>query len=157
MTATIVEIAPGAVSSRELRAHVRDRLEEEYLLLRAVERPALLEKFDAAGASDSAGAARAVALTDYRLAAIEHVLEAQHHPHPDTAVCTQCCVLLDQGAGPQWFLLAALSEGDLPVIASDSALGRALVGARPGETVLHPCPSGVRAVRVIALEPSVED
>jgi hypothetical protein len=91
-------------------------------------------------------------ITDYRLAAIKDFLRAEHEPHPDDAICPDCCVLVDRGDGPQWFVLAALNEGDL-VIASDSALGRAVIGARPGQIVQYPHPTGLREAHVLAIEP----
>ena len=153
MTATFVETTRSAPVSQVLRDQVRSRLEQEYLRLRSVDRPALLESF----AADETGPAdptvgRALAITDYRLAAISDFLRAAHDPHPEDAVCPDCCVLVDRGDGPQWFVLAALSEGDLPVIPSDSALGRAVIGARPGQVVHYPDPTGLRTARVLALE-----
>jgi hypothetical protein len=139
MTATTVAFV-AETAPEQPRLQVRERLEQEYVRLREVERPALLRRFDAAGA----GAASAIA-------AIQLHLDKAHDAHADRGACPDCCVLLDRGEGPQWFLLAALSEHGLPVIASDSALGRALLGARPGETVEYPDPTGTRAVRVLAL------
>lgn len=153
MTATFVETTRSGAVTEVLRDQVRNRLEQEYLRLRTVDRPALLESFDAdeAGIADTT-VGRALAITDYRLAAISDFLRAAHEPHPDDAVCPDCCVLVDRGDGPQWFVLAALSEGDLPVIASDSALGRAVIGARAGQVVQYPDPTGLRTARVVALE-----
>lgn len=153
MPATFVETARRAPTSQSARDQVRSRLEAEYVRLRTVDRPALLERFDAAEAGvTDASVGRALAITDYRLAAIKDFLGAAHEPHPEDSVCPDCCVLVDRGAGPQWFVLAALSEGDLPVIPSDSALGRAVIGARPGQIVQYPDPAGVRKARVLALE-----
>lgn len=155
MTAPTVDFAPAA-RSQELRSRVRDRLEERYLRLRDLDRPALMEQFDAHDVgTDDAKVGRAIALMGYQIAAIAHHLQVVHDPHPDDSVCPDCCVLVDAGAGPEWLLLAALSEGDLPVIANDSALGRALIGARPGQDVDYPTPCGPRTVRVLAMEPSV--
>ncbi len=151
MTATTVAFV-AETAPEQPRLQVRERLEQEYVRLREVERPALLRRFDAAGAgAASATVGRSIAITDYRIAAIQHHLDKAHDAHADRGACPDCCVLLDRGEGPQWFLLAALSEHGLPVIASDSALGRALLGARPGETVEYPDPTGTRAVRVLAL------
>ena len=155
MTATAVEFAPSAVTTCELRVQARNRFAEEFLLLRAVERPSLLEAIAEAKEVDDLG--RALAIIDYRLAAIQDFLRTGHDPHPDGAVCPDCCVFLDQGEGPQWFLLAALPEEKLPIIASDSALGRALIGARPGEVVEYPTLFGLQTARVLALEPSPQD
>lgn len=154
MTATFVETAPSAAVARELRVQVRTRLEREYLRLRSVERPGLVDEFALVedGAVD-AELTRALAITDYRLAAISDFLRHRHQPHPDGPVCADCCVLLDHGDGPRWVVLAALTATDLPVVPSDSALGRALIGARPGETVYYPDPSGLRTARVLAVEP----
>lgn len=145
MTATFVETARRTPVSEVVRVHVRSRLEQEYRRLRTVDRPALLESADTT-------AGRALAITDYRLAAISDFLRAEHAPHPEDAVCPDCCVLVDRGDGPQWFVLAALSDGDLPVIPSDSALGRAVIGARPGQVVHYPDPTGPRSARVLAME-----
>lgn len=152
MTATCVETTRRAPVSEVLREQVRGRLEQEYLRLGAVDRPALLESFNADGAGiEDTTVERALAITDYRLAAISDFLRVAHEPHPDDAVCPDCCVLVDRGDGPQWFVLAALNEGDL-VIASDSALGRAVIGARAGQVVQYPDPTGLRTARVVALE-----
>lgn len=153
MTATSVETARRAPVSKVVRDQVRNRLEQEYLRLRTVDRPALLESL-AADETDLADttAGRALAITDYRLAAIGDFLRAAHDPHPEDAVCRDCCVLVDRGDGPQWFVLAALNAGDLPVIPSDSALGRAVIGARPGQVVHYPDPTGPQAARVLAME-----
>lgn len=149
MTATTVRFAPGAVS-QGLRLQVRDRLERRYLRLLDFERPALLQRFDDGEKAATVG--RAIAITDYEIAAIQHHLGTEHDAHPDGGVCSNCCVLLDQGDGPQWLLLAALPEEGLPVIASDSALGRALIGAHAGQTVQFPTPSGARTADLIAVE-----
>lgn len=133
MTATLVESPPTAGTSA-LRARVRERLEEEFLRLCAMDRPALRD--------------------EYRIAALAHELGAAHEPHPDGGVCPRCCVLLDRGAGPQWVVLATAPELDPALVASDSSLGRALLGARPGQVVEYPLPSGVQAARVLALEPA---
>ena len=158
MTATTLDYAPGAVTW-ELRIQVWDRVEQEYLRLRAVDRPALLKRFDADDdGTDIGKVGRAIAITDYQIAAIGDYLRTVHEPHPDSSVCPDCCVLLDRGEGPRWHLLAALSDGDdPPVIASDSALGRAVIGARAGQVVHYPTPTGQRMARVIALEPGYLD
>ena len=154
MTVTTVEIAAGAVS-RELRIRVREQLEEKYLRLCAVDRPALLlARLEADDdGSDVVAVERALAIADYQIAAIHDYLGAVHGLRPHTIVCLDCCVLLDRGDGPHWFLVAALPEADLPVIAVDSALGRAVIGARQGQVVHYPTPTGPRTARVIALEP----
>ncbi len=152
MTVTTVEIAPGAVS-RQLRIQVREHFEDEYLRLRAVDRPALLlaslEADD--DGTDVVAVERALAISDYQIAAIHDYLGTVHDPRPHDLVCLDCCVLLDRGDGPDWSLVAALPETDLPVIAVDSALGRALIGARPGQVVEYPTPVGPRTARVLAL------
>lgn len=154
MTATTVELLPGT-TSRESRYTVRARLEAEYARLRDHERPSLLAEFDAAGeGADSVAIGRAIAIADYRIAALAHQLDAEHAPHSNGTVCPRCCVLVDRGDGPQWLVLAALPEDGLPVITSDSALGRALIGARRGQTVEYPAPTGPQMARVLALEPA---
>lgn len=153
MTATFVEPATATWIAGALRGQLRIRLEREYLRLRSVERPVLMGKFDSAqdGAEDTE-TGRALAITDYRLAAISDFLRVKHEPHPEDAVCPDCCVLVDAGDGPRWVVLGALTDAKLPVVAHDSALGRAVIGARPGDTVCYPDPSGPRTARVIALE-----
>ncbi len=143
------------VVSRELRTRVLGRLEQECLRLRAGARPALLRAIAAKGEGiDLVKVQRELAIVDYKIAAINDQLATTHDPHPGSALCANCCVLLDQGEGGRWFVLAALPVEGEEVIASDSALGRAMIGAREGESVHYPTPCGPRTARVIALEPS---
>lgn len=152
MTATLVEAAAGAVS-RELRIRVRERLEQEYLWLRTVDRPALLEILAAGdGDLDHVTLEQTLEILDHRIAAVHDYLGTVHDPHADHTVRLDCCVLLDRGEGPEWLLLAALPEGDTSVLACDSALGRAVLGARPGQIVDYPSPAGSRTARVLALQ-----
>ena len=144
MTVTSTDTVAGVIG-RELRRQVRDRLELERSRLLADERR-LRESEER-----DPGLRRAVAITDYQIAAIDHQLARSHQPHDDDVVCADCCVLIDRGGGPEWLLLAALPETGLPVIASDSALGRALVGAKPDQDVEYPHPTGARTARVLAL------
>jgi hypothetical protein len=154
MTVTTTD-ASAKPAARLLRAHVRDCLEREYLRLRSVDRPALRELMqeDDAG-TDAVVVGRELTLVEERITAIHDYLGAVHHPHLVEAVCLDCCVLLDTGDGPQWFLLAALPIEDERVIAADSSLGRALVGARPGQSVRYRNNAGPRIARVLELEPS---
>jgi transcription elongation GreA/GreB family factor len=156
MTVATTGLAAGAVT-QAVRRQVRRRLEEELRRLTEVERPALLAQFDgAADDTDLMGIGRAIALVRYRIAEIQNHLNAEHEPHPRSGICPRCCVLIDRGEGPKWSVLAALPETGLPVISSDSALGRALIGARPGESVEYPDPTGIRIARVLDTEPAVD-
>ena len=139
------------VVGRELRRQVHRQLRQEHDRLWDIERLALLLKLDGAEEATATEIRRAIAKLDYRIAALRNCLATEHQPHDDEVVCPGCCVLLDRGTKPHWFLLAALPEQDLPVIASDSALGRALIGARPDRGVEYPHPTGVRTARVLAL------
>jgi transcription elongation GreA/GreB family factor len=152
MTLAIAERVADIVG-RELRRQVRDRWEQEYRRLSSAERPALVRQLRGARSdAEAARVRRAVTIADYHLAAIADHLAAEHKPHPDDVVCAGCCVLLDRGTGgPEWFLLAALPEPGPRVIASDSALGRALIGVRADQSVDYPDPTGMRTVRVLAL------
>jgi transcription elongation factor GreA len=153
MTVATAGLAAGAVT-QAVRRHVRRQLEQELLRLRDVERPALLQQFDAAeDETESLRIGRAIAIIGYRIVEIQHCLKTVHDPHPWSGICPDCCVLVDRGDGPKWLLMGRVSEGDLPLIASDSALGRALIGARPGESVAYPDPTGIRTVRVLGTEP----
>jgi transcription elongation GreA/GreB family factor len=154
MSTTTAEMDPTAVGSA-LRMRVRDRLEREYLRLRSVDRPALLRALGAgAHGVDGAPAGRDLAIVDYRIAAIHDYLGTVHAPHPDNRVGLGSCVLLDRGDGPHWFLLTTLPVDGERVIVSDSALGRALIGARPGQVVQYPHPAGVQTAEVLEMESS---
>ncbi|WP_019875280.1 hypothetical protein [Sporichthya polymorpha] len=150
MTVTTL-LTTESIVGDALRREVRSRVEEEHARLREVERPELLAQFDAAAESELPALGRAIAILNYRIAALTHELDTVHEPHPDSAVCPSCCVQIDRGDGAHWFLLAALDERGLPVIAHDSGLGRALIGARPGQDVVYPDPAGARAVHVLAM------
>lgn len=151
MTATALE-STTCTDSRDLRFRVQGRVKADYLRHK-VERYGLHGRLAAAESATDADVARAVTILDYRIAAIQDHLGTVHKAHPRAGVCPDCCVLLDQGEGPRWYLLAALPEEGLPVIASDSSLGRALMGARKGQVVEYPTPAGPRTARVLELEP----
>jgi hypothetical protein len=144
--------APSTCDVSHLRDQVRDRFAEEYLGLRDIERPALLEMLDAEDVgTDRAKVSRALTIIDYHLAAIRDFLGPETGT-PGERAGSGSCVCLEQSEGPRWFLLAALPFEDPRVIASDSALGRALIGARPDQTVVYPSPHGLQKVRVLAVE-----
>jgi hypothetical protein len=156
MPVTNVETAPHPLSQK-LRNQVRDRVEQEYQRLYTEDRPGLADLLAAdPERPDAEQIRRALLIVDYRIAALQDHLETSHRPHPHNGICPRCCVLLDlrEGRGPQWFLLAAIPGDNPRVIASDSALGRALIGARPGQNIHYPTPVGVQTARVIALEAS---
>lgn len=137
MTAAIIERAPGALGLT-LRAEVRARAAQAYQLLRDIHRRELSE--------------RANTILDYHLAALRHFLATDHGAPSRTLVGPGCCVLLDRGEGGEWYLLADLPFEDPRVIASDSALGRALLHARPGGSVEYPTPSGICSASLLAVE-----
>jgi hypothetical protein len=126
----------------ELVEAVRDRFDREYRRLRETARPALVKQLEADG---DAAVLRDVTILDYHLAAIRDFLAP--------AIAT--CALVEQDGSPQWFVLAALPFADRRVIAPDSALGRALLTAQPGQAVEYPTPAGVDSVRVLAVEDAV--
>jgi transcription elongation factor GreA len=135
-------------------------LQRELARLEAVERPWLLASFagveggDAADQADLAVIeldleqleARIRRLRD-RLASVDRTLRArdgmQHSP---------TTVVLDFGSGPETYLLAEYSYGRLPTITPASPLGRALVGARSGQTVTYRAPRGFTSVVLVGYE-----
>jgi transcription elongation GreA/GreB family factor len=157
MTVTMTIAAhTSATVAENLRNQVRDRFEEEYLGLRDIERPALVEMLDTEDAeTDLAKVLRAITIIDYQLAAIRDFLGSEPKASSRQSVGVGSCVCLDLGEGPRWFLLAALPFDDPRVIASDSALGRAVLRARPRDAVVYPTPAGLKTARIIAVDPAV--
>ena len=141
MSALLAE-QTSALLREELVEAVRDRFDREYRRLHEVARPALVKQLDAEG---DARVSRDLTILDYHLAAIREFLA------PPRATCA----LVEQDGSPQWYVLAALPFADRRVIASDSALGRALLTAEPGQAVEYPTPAGVDSVRVLAVEDGV--
>lgn len=151
MTADVTgTVAPTA--ALELRARVRAALEEEYLRLRAVDRPALLAMCSAGTADgvDPDVIAREFDVVEERIAALDHHFTAgAADPFgPDHGQV----LLLDLGEGPQLMLVSPIELNDDRVIAADSPLGAALRSVVPGRTVDYPAPGGVREVEVLAGE-----
>lgn len=142
-------VAPHA--AQELRRRVHLLLEEEYLRLRATERP---ELWRTSSASTDDGVDPAVVVgeldvVDRRVAALErHFSALASDPSvPDGAV-----FLLDLGDGPQLMLVSDVAVADDQVVAADSPLGIALRDVVPGQVVAYERPPGIGQVRVLAVE-----
>jgi hypothetical protein len=150
MTATMEHTL--ATVTQELVDEVREQFEEEYLALRDIERPALVEMLGLdSEAGELARVSRALTILDYQLAAIRDFLGSEDGTTAQRAG-SGSCVYLDQGEGPRWFLLAALPFEHPRVLASDSALGRAVLGVPAGQSVVYPTPNGLQTARVLAVE-----
>ena len=139
---TVTDRTSSLVSARAFRALVRDRLEQEYLRLRSIDRST---RTDAE-----------LAVIDRRIAAVHDHLGTVHDHHPGSGIAADCCAVIDAGDGPHPVLVCTLDvvEGDLEdlVVRVDSSLGRALLGSRAGDRVRFTGPAGPAMARVVALE-----
>ena len=141
MTTTRDDIESSALAEMltaapALRARFRDRLEQEYLRLR---------NMDGAEGADRD-------LIDRRIASIHDYLGFIHEQHAENGICAECCVVIDVGDGPRTVLITAVDVVDDDVVAAGSALGRALLGARPGDRVQLRTATGPRIARVLAVQ-----
>lgn len=146
---------------QELRARVRTQLETEYARLHTVDRPALLqllaEKGETQGSAEASSGTGDVlraelAVLEERIAAVHDYLGDLHEPPAGGQPGLGSAVEVDLGDGPRWMLLASLAVADDDVVAVDSPLGRALLGAHPGQAFAFTTPEGPRTGRLVAVE-----
>jgi transcription elongation GreA/GreB family factor len=137
---------------------LRTHLERELAELEATERPRLLALIgsvhggDAADQADRAVPELHLAQVDRRierlrdrLATLDRAPAKTGRPGP----LPGATVILDFGAGPETYLLSDFPHGGTQVITRHSPLGRALAGARPGETIRYHTPLGAATVTLV--------
>lgn len=138
------------------RDDLRSDLDRELTDLEAGEQPRLLALLGGSDAGDGADRAdranleldlfqvhvRIERLRD-RLAALDRVEAAGDDAGWGVTV------VLDFGDGPEAYLLGEFSFDGRQTITPGSPLGRALVGAAPGEKVTYPAPRGQSTVTVV--------
>lgn len=152
---TGIDLTTTTPEAHELRAEVRAEVEQEYLRLRTVDRPALLNTLARSAGSDSADAlviADELALLDRRIAAIRRYLGAVRGPGESGCAAVDYCVQVDLGEGPQWVLITDLPVLDDRVVVTDSPLGKALLGTAVGEMFVYRTPHGTHTGRLLAVE-----
>jgi transcription elongation GreA/GreB family factor/nitroimidazol reductase NimA-like FMN-containing flavoprotein (pyridoxamine 5'-phosphate oxidase superfamily) len=141
--------------ARVLRARIRTELEEEYLRLRTVHRPALLQSLADAPTRPSPETAvleDELTLLDRRIGAIHAFLEAAPVAREKGRPAIGRCVRVDLGDGPCWMLLADLPVLDDRVVASDSPLGRVLLATEVGADFAYATPQGPRMGTLLGVE-----
>jgi transcription elongation factor GreA len=128
-----------------LTTSARDALTVRLDSLRTQRAQALIDSTPPSGPGDAAdrtGSIEALARLadlDARIAALELRLEAPAAPAPQDAVAMGALVTLRYGSdeAPEKFLIGFVEQAgpDLAVITPASPLGKALLGAHPGEVV----------------------
>ncbi|WP_019875245.1 GreA/GreB family elongation factor [Sporichthya polymorpha] len=134
MSAATPDVRAGA---RTLRARVRELLEEEYRRLRELDResrsPAELE------------------LIDRRIRDVHDYLGTVVDRAAGVGIGVGTTVVIDDGKGPRTVLVSPLEVYDPDALSAEDGLGRALIGARPGDRVRYATPDGPTMVRVVAV------
>jgi hypothetical protein len=152
---TGIDLTTTTPEAHELRASVRAEVEQEYLRLRTVDRPALLDalaRSAGSGSSDARVIEDELALLDRRIAAIRRYLGAVRGPAENGCAAVDYCVQVDLGDGPQWVLLTDLPVLDDRVVVTDSPLGKALLGTPVGEMFVYRTPHGSHTGKLLAVE-----
>jgi transcription elongation factor GreA len=137
----------------------RSRLQAELAHLETSERPRLLAGIGATDGRDLADQAdrhaREVELAqlDHRINQLRTRLALLDEPPqtPADGPGIGTLLVIDLGNGPETYVLAAWREPGVPVITTESPLGRALRDARPGQTVTFRTPAGESAVTLVAV------
>jgi transcription elongation GreA/GreB family factor len=142
---TGIDLQSTAPAAHDLRVEVRQALEEEYVRLRTVDRPAsrsIIEQGEHDEGFDPVVADEQLALVDRRIEALHAYLGTVRLPQQTDHPVVDYCVHVDLGEGPRWMLLTELAVLDERVITADSALGRAIVAAAVGDTFEYRTQSG---------------
>lgn len=131
----------------------RDTLPAELMDLQEVQRPRLLNALGDLVGGDAADVAERTALEvelaqlDARIRRLRERLDGP----ATTGAGSGAGLVLDFGQGAEHFRLGRYAGPGESVITPESPLGRALAGARAGDTVTYATPRGEASVTVIAL------
>lgn len=151
---TGVDLRSTNPDTHDLRVQVRGEVEEEYLRLRTVDRPALLDALAnmPAGDPDTVVISDELTLLDRRIGEIRTYLGTVRLPADAGRAAVDYGVRVDLGDGPEWMLLTDLPVLDERVVATDSPLGKALLGAEVGASFTFRTPHGTRTGVLLAVE-----
>jgi transcription elongation factor GreA len=138
------------------------RLQQQLTELLRVERPRLLAVIAAVDGKDPADQAdrmlREVELAqvDARIRRLTDLLAADDPPADPAGtpgvLVRDAVLVLDFGGGPETYRFSPLDIDDgLDVVTPDSPLGRALVGASPGQRVTYRTPRGEASVTLVSV------
>lgn len=137
MNATTQHVSELRAGAHGLRSRVRDLLQEEYRQLRSLDR-----------ASRSPGE---VELIDRRIREVHDYLGTITDRPLGSGISVGSCAVIDAGAGVRIVLISPLEVYDEDVLTVENALGRALIGARPGDRVRFAGADGTGMARVVAV------
>jgi transcription elongation factor GreA len=143
-----------------LSAHARQRLEQELAVLR--ERRRLLEEalLDIVGVEDRGDQAQRLQQSDDlarvsdRIREIIDVLSGRVRPSSVDALPEDTVVTVRFSDGStDTMRVVTIPDDSSDTLTRDSPLGRALVGAEPGNTITYSGPNGLLTADVVAIRP----
>ncbi|MFC5993561.1 GreA/GreB family elongation factor [Pseudonocardia hispaniensis] len=159
------EQRPGGGS--RLSGQTRERLERELAELRARHRALDEVVASTDGVEDRADQAQRLELADdlarlaERIREIVDVLAGRIAPSPVDALPegTEVTVRFSDGTAATMRVVAIPEEASdaADTLTRTSPLGRALVGARPGERIAYPGPDGEIVAEVVAIRPPTDE
>ena len=144
-----------------LSAQTRQRLEQELAELSARHRELNEAVFDTDGVEDRGDQALRLELADdvarisARIHMITEVLAGRIKPSSADVLPegTQVTIRFSDGS-TDTMRVVTIPEDTTETLTRDSPLGRALVGAQPGDTITYSGPDGAVVADVIAIQPS---
>ena len=150
---------PGPVRPR-LSGQTRRRLEQELAELRARHRELHHAVFDTDGVEDRGDQAQRLELADdlarmsARIRDITEVLAGRVKPSPTDLLPegTQVTIRFSDGS-TETMKVVTIPDDTIETLTRDSPLGRALVGAQPGDTITYSGPDGQVVADVITIQP----
>lgn len=150
---------PGSVRPR-LSEQTRRRLEQELAELRVRHRELDEAISDSDGVEDRGDQAQRLELADdlartsTRIREITDVLAGRVKPDPPDALPegTQVTIRFSDGS-TDTMKVVTIPDDTIEALTRDSPLGRALVGAQPGDTITYSGPDGHVVADVITIQP----